>query len=69
MRRLIKNIKASVPLQYAALVLIAVMSAFNYEIFIRPNNFAPAGINGIATMVQYKLGFSREDPINRRGDS
>ena len=58
MRRLIKNIKASVPLQYAALVLIAVMSAFNYEIFIRPNNFAPAGINGIATMVQYLADFS-----------
>lgn len=34
------------------------MMAVNYEIFILPNPFAPAGINGIATMIQYKLGFS-----------
>ena len=27
-------------------------------IFIITNNFAPAGINGIATMIQYKTGFS-----------
>ena len=32
--------------------------ALNYVVFIFPNAFAPAGLNGIATMVQYKLGFS-----------
>ena len=32
--------------------------AFNYQLFIVKNDFAPAGINGIATMIQYKTGFS-----------
>lgn len=43
---------------YACLVLAAVLLAFNYQLFIVKNGFAPAGINGIATMVQYKTGFS-----------
>ncbi len=34
------------------------MLAFTYQLFIVKNNFAPAGINGIATMIQYKTGFS-----------
>ena len=44
----------------AAFVVIAaaIALAFNYRLFIVPNDFAPAGINGIATMVQYKAGFS-----------
>ena len=29
-----------------------------YILFVIPNNYAPAGINGIAVMVQYKLHFS-----------
>lgn len=40
------------------IILSAVILAFIYKLFIVPNSFAPAGINGIATMVQYKLGFS-----------
>ena len=47
--------KASV---YLALFLIAILLAFNYHLFIVKNNFAPAGLNGIATMIQYKTGFS-----------
>ena len=43
---------------YAVLLSIAVLIAFNYHLFIVPNNFAPAGLNGIATMIQYKTGFS-----------
>jgi len=43
---------------YAEIALIAVLLAFNYQLFIVVNDFAPAGINGIATMVQYKTGFS-----------
>lgn len=43
---------------YVKIVLIAVLLAFNYQLFIVENGFAPAGINGIATMVQYKTGFS-----------
>ncbi len=43
---------------YAAIVPAAVLLAFVYYIFIVTNNFAPAGLNGIATMIQYKTGFS-----------
>ena len=42
----------------AAIVPAAVLLAFVYYIFIVTNNFAPAGLNGIATMIQYKTGFS-----------
>ena len=41
-----------------AMVVLAVLFAFNYELFIVKNHFAPAGVNGIATMTQYKFGFS-----------
>lgn len=43
---------------YLFVVLAAVLLAFTYLLFIVKNNFAPAGINGIATMIQYKTGFS-----------
>lgn len=32
---------------------VALLAAVNYELFIFPNQFAPAGLNGIATIVQY----------------
>lgn len=43
---------------YAQIVLSAILLAFGYQLFIVENGFAPAGLNGIATMVQYKTGFS-----------
>lgn len=43
---------------YLLVLLAAVLLAFNYQLFIVKNNFAPAGLNGIATMIQYKTGFS-----------
>ena len=43
---------------YLFIVSAAMILAANYHIFIVSNNFAPAGLNGIATMVQYKFGFS-----------
>ena len=43
---------------YISVAAIAVLLAFNYQLFIVENGFAPAGLNGIATMVQYKTGFS-----------
>lgn len=43
---------------YSQVILSAILLAFVYYIFIITNNFAPAGINGIATMIQYKTGFS-----------
>lgn len=45
-------------LEYFNIFLVAVLLAFVYYIFIVTNNFAPAGLNGIATMIQYKTGFS-----------
>ena len=43
---------------YLQIALSAVGLAFVYYIFIIQNSFAPAGLNGIATMIQYKTGFS-----------
>ncbi len=43
---------------YVIVALVGVLMAFNYIIFVTPNDFAPAGINGIAVMVQKAAGFS-----------
>ena len=43
---------------YAVLVAMALLMALNYEIFILPNAFAPSGLNGLATMIQYLFHFS-----------
>ncbi|MBQ3072980.1 MAG: YitT family protein [Oscillospiraceae bacterium] len=43
---------------YLQIFAAAILAAFTYHLFIIPNGFAPAGLNGIATMVQYKTGFS-----------
>ena len=45
-------------IDYVVIIGVAVLMAFNYQLFIVENNYAPAGINGIATMIQYKTGFS-----------
>ncbi len=38
--------------------VLALLLALNYQLFIVKNAFAPAGFNGIATMIEYKSGFS-----------
>ena len=43
---------------YLQIVFSAILLALVYYVFIITNNFAPAGLNGIATMIQYKTGFS-----------
>ena len=43
---------------YCQIMIAAVLLAFVYYVFIITNDFAPAGLNGIATMIQYKSGFS-----------
>ena len=45
-------------LTYLAISMVAVISAFNYELFVFPNKFAPAGLSGICTMIQYITGIS-----------
>ena len=43
-------------LTYVVIFLTAWLSALSYILFVFPNNFAPAGINGLCTMIQYALG-------------
>ncbi len=43
-------------LTYAVIVVIALVCALNYELFVFPNQFAPSGINGICTMIQKLTG-------------
>ena len=42
---------------YFLLCLYAVLTALTYEIFIFPNCFAPAGLNGFATLLQEVFGW------------
>ncbi len=53
-----KNFKKESFFSYVVIIFMAILLAINYHIFIVENEFAPAGINGIATMLQYKTGFS-----------
>ena len=39
-------------------IIAAVLSAFGLHIFVYPANFAPAGIDGVATMLQKLTGFN-----------
>ena len=50
--------KAKSLLSYSTVIIMALVLALNYHVFIVQNDFAPAGLNGIATMIQYKTGFS-----------
>ena len=43
---------------YLVIVFLALGASLNYEIFIFPNQFAPSGLNGICTMIQYITGIS-----------
>ena len=42
---------------YLIVLLVAFVMALNYQLFVFPNSFAPAGLNGIFTMIQHALGF------------
>ena len=52
------NTKRRAVYEYALIFIMAILTTFNYQLFIINNNFAPAGISGILTMIQYKTGFS-----------
>ena len=45
-------------LTYLVIIVIALICALNYEIFVFPNQFAPSGLNGICTMIQHVAGIS-----------
>ena len=40
------------------MLVLAFLFALSYQLFIVKNQFAPSGFSGIATMVEYKTGFS-----------
>lgn len=42
---------------YLFIVFLGLVLALNYQLFVFPNHFAPAGFNGIFTMIQYLFGF------------
>ncbi len=43
---------------YLIFIFLAALSALSYQLFIFPNSFAPAGFNGIATMIQHIFGIN-----------
>lgn len=45
-------------LTYLVIAVLALLSALNYELFVFPNQFAPAGLNGLCTMFQHVTGLS-----------
>ena len=45
-------------LTYVVIAAVALLAALNYELFVFPNQFAPSGVNGICTMIQYVTGVS-----------
>ena len=49
--------KIKIAVSYAIVVVIALVMAINYTLFVFPNRFAPAGLNGIFTMIQYLFDF------------
>ena len=42
---------------YLFIIFHSFITALNYQLFVFPNNFAPAGIGGICTMIQYVFNF------------
>lgn len=43
---------------YLLIVLLALLNAVSYQLFIFSNRFAPAGLNGICTMIQHIFGIN-----------
>ena len=43
---------------YLVIAAVALVASVNYELFVFPNQFAPAGLNGICTMIQHLSGVS-----------
>lgn len=45
-------------LTYGVIMGVAAVCALNYELFVFPNRFAPSGLNGLCTMIQYVTGIN-----------
>ena len=46
------------PFTYLVIIFSAFLCAITYTIFVFPNNFAPAGLNGLCTLFQYITGLN-----------
>lgn len=44
-------------MSYLLIVGVALLFALSFQIFVFPNQFAPSGLNGICTMIQYLFDF------------
>lgn len=55
---MLENEKIKVAWTYVVIAAIAFLAALDYELFVFPNQFAPSGLNGICTMIQYLTGVS-----------
>ena len=44
-------------ISYLFIILLGLVLALDYQLFVFPNEFAPAGLNGVFTMIQYVFGF------------
>ena len=53
-----KNPRLENAFAYIVIILVSVVTAVNYYVFVLSNAFAPSGVNGIATMIQYLCGIS-----------
>ena len=45
-------------LTYLVIIVIGMVGALNYKLFVFPNQFAPSGVNGICTIIQHIFGIS-----------
>ena len=52
------NTKAKMVLDYLIVIVIAVLGALNFQVFVFPNNFAPSGLNGILTIIRHVFGIN-----------
>lgn len=52
-----KSVKKNL-IEYLLICFLAFCMAIIYEVLIFPNSFAPAGINGLATIIQHLFNFS-----------
>ena len=44
-------------ISYLFIIFLGLVLALDYQLFVFPNEFAPAGLSGIFTMIQYVFGF------------
>ena len=50
---MMKQMTRSPLFSYVIVAGLACVMGLSYELFVFPNSFAPAGINGLTTMIQY----------------